>query len=101
MAALHLVSRSPADSRVLAHCLARAGEGDAVLLIEDGVYAAADAPGGEILRELAGRVAMYVLVPDLDARGLSITPRWPEIQAVDYSGFVALTTAHNPIVSWC
>lgn len=101
MAALHLVSRSPADSRVLAHCLARAGEGDAVLLIEEGVHAAAEVPGGEVLGEVAGRVAVYVLAPDLEARGLSIAPRWPEIQAVDYSGFVALTTAFNPIVSWC
>ncbi|MGZ8216316.1 sulfurtransferase complex subunit TusB [Methylomagnum sp.] len=100
MAALHLVNRSPADSRALAQCLARAGEGDALLLIEGGVYAAADAPGGEVLRELAGRVSVYVLAPDLDARGLSISPRWPTIQAVDYSGFVALTTALNPIVSW-
>jgi tRNA 2-thiouridine synthesizing protein B len=101
MAALHLVNRSPADNRALAQCLARAGEGDAVLLIEDGVYAAAEAPGGEILGELAGRVAVYVLAPDLDARGLSLSPRWPDIRAVDYSGFVALTTAFNPIVSWC
>lgn len=101
MATLHLVSRSPADSRALAQCLARAGEGDAVLLIEDGVYAVAGAPGGESLRDMTGRVALYVLVPDLEARGLSISSQWPDAQMVDYSGFVALTTAHNPIVSWC
>lgn len=40
MAVLHLISRSPQESRTLEACLARAGEGDAVLLIENAVYAA-------------------------------------------------------------
>lgn len=101
MAALHLVSRSPADSRALAQCLARLGEGDAVLLIEDGVYAAAGgAWGEEALRALAGRVTVYVLASDLEARGLSTSHRLPDIQAVDYPGFVALTTVFNPILAW-
>ncbi|WP_347258560.1 DsrH/TusB family sulfur metabolism protein, partial [Methylocaldum sp.] len=40
MAVLHLVNRSPQESRALEDCLARAGKGDAVLLIENAVYAA-------------------------------------------------------------
>lgn len=101
MAALHLVSRSPAGSRALEQCLARAGEGDAVLLLEDGVYAAAEGSAlGGMLRAAVGRVAVYVLAPDLDARGLDISGLASGVRPVDYSGFVALTTAHNPIVSW-
>lgn len=101
MAALHLVFRSPAESPALERCLARAGEGDAVLLLEDGVYAASgDSVPGEILRDAGRQVAVYALMPDLDARGLEISALSPNIQPVDYPGFVALTTAHNPIVSW-
>ncbi len=115
MAALHLISRSPADSRALEQCLARAGEGDAVLLIEDGVYAAAEGSGsGEILRAATGRVMVYVLMPDLEARGLDIgspclraagannsppSPA-PALHPVDYRGFVNLTASHRPVVSW-
>jgi tRNA 2-thiouridine synthesizing protein B len=73
MAALHLVFRSPGESRALEQCLARVGEGDAVLLLEDGVYAAAEGSVlGGMPRAMAGRVAVYVLVPDLEARGLEI-----------------------------
>lgn len=111
MAALHLVFRSPAESRALEQCLMRAGEGDAVLLLEDGVYAVAEGSALDgVLRAVGGRVAVYVLAPDLEARGLEVEnplppgegeKRWePCIQPVDYPGFVALTTAHNPIVSW-
>jgi tRNA 2-thiouridine synthesizing protein B len=98
MAALHLVFRSPADSRALEQCLARAGEGDAILLLEDGVYAAAGGSVfGDRLRPAFGRMAVHVLVPDLEARGLEISTLAPGIRSVDY---VALTTAFNPIVSW-
>jgi tRNA 2-thiouridine synthesizing protein B len=98
MAALHLVSRSPADSRSLEQCLARTGEGDAVLLLEDAVYAVAwDSPA---LAEASRRVALRVLAPDLEARGLDAS-RLPEgVVPVDYRGFVALTVDYTPILSW-
>ena len=67
MATLHLVSLSPAESRALEHCLARVGEGDAIVLLENGVYAAKD----RRLRA-AGRITVYALRPDLEARGLSL-----------------------------
>lgn len=111
MAVLHLVFRSPADSRALEQCLARAGEGDAILLLEDGVYSVAEGSVfAEQLGASAGRVAVYVLVPDMGARGLVVQnpllpgegegKRRPSIGLVDYTGFVALTAAYNPIVSW-
>jgi tRNA 2-thiouridine synthesizing protein B len=111
MAVLHLVFRSPGESRALEQCLARVGEGDAVLLLEDGVYAAAEGSVfGGMPRAVMERVVVYVLVPDLEARGLEIQNPLPEregeklrepyIEPVDYPGFVALTTEYNPIVSW-
>jgi tRNA 2-thiouridine synthesizing protein B len=110
MATLHIISRSPAESRTLEQCLTRAGEGDAVLLIEDGVYAADGSAAEGMLRAAAGRMMLYVLLPDLEARGLEIPGlpvraerdplAAPAFQPVDYRGFVALTTSHQPIVSW-
>lgn len=93
MAALHLVNRSPTESRALEQCLARCGAGDAVLLMEEAVYAVS---GGLLVPD---GVALYVLQPDLEARGL--TGALPDgIVPVDYRGFVALTTRHQPILSW-
>lgn len=100
MAVLHLVNRSPDDSRALEACLLRADAGDAVLLIEDGVYAAVGNASAETLRQAGNRVALYVLTPDLAARGLEAAAIHPVIAPVDYAGFVALTTRHNPIQSW-
>ncbi len=100
MGTLHLVNRSPADSRALEHCLARAGQGDAVLLLEDAVYGAVAGAGSETVFRAAGRVALYVLGPDLEARGLEASAVANGIATVDYRGFVALTAAHAPIQSW-
>jgi tRNA 2-thiouridine synthesizing protein B len=99
MATLHLASRSPADSRSLEQCLVRAGKGDAVLLMEDAVYAAVKGtPSGAMLR--AAGVAIHVLIPDLEARGLQVSALAPDVRPVDYRGFVELTVVYNPIVSW-
>lgn len=100
MATLHLVSRGPAESRALEDCLARAGRGDAVLLLGDGVYGACAEAGEAIALRSAGRVALYVLAPDMAARGLE-PERLPEgILPLDYAGFVALTIDHSPVQSW-
>lgn len=73
--------------------LARASADAALLLLEDGVYAAL-AP-----RALPAR-AIYVLAEDLAARGLAPGDLAPGITALDMKGFVALTVAHSPIIAW-
>lgn len=100
MAALHLVFRSPAASSALAHCLARAGAGDAVLLLGDGVYGAVPIVYGSLAPAGPSGVAVYALMADLEARGLELAGLAPEVCPIDYPGFVALTEAHHPIVSW-
>jgi len=101
MGVLHLVNRSPHQSASLAQCLARVGDGDAVLLLEGAVYAAlkgsAAAPG---LQEALARVAVYVLAPDLAARGVAAEEVAEGLALVDYEGFVELSLRHAPIQSW-
>ena len=43
---------------------------------------------------------VYVLGPDLAARGMSEDRVIDGIQVVDYSGFVDLTTKHDTCQSW-
>ncbi|MBX3707408.1 MAG: sulfurtransferase complex subunit TusB [Pseudomonadales bacterium] len=72
-------------------CLALAGATDTVLLIEDGVYAAVTP------RAWSGR--LIALEPDVRARGLAARLA-PGVTLVDDAGFVELTVAHSPVVSW-
>ncbi len=87
MAALHLVNKAAA----LQQCLAVAGADDAVLLLEDGVYA--------VVASLARQRPVYVLEPDVTARGLADRLGKQTNLASD-ADFVALVAAHQPVVTW-
>lgn len=97
---LHIVNKSPLERNALESCLRVAQPGSAVLLIEDAVYAATRGNAAEAkLRAALGQVKVYVLTPDLDARGMS--DRLAEgFTAVDYDGFVDLVAEHPTSQSW-
>ena len=89
---LHIVNQSPFAGSALKDCLSAFTDGDALLLIEDAVYAASD----PALTQQAGS-AVYCLQADATARGISVATA---IKAIDEPHWVALCTQHNPIVSW-
>ena len=96
---LHIVNRSPYQSRSIEQCLNQLQPNDALLLIEDAVYAALK--NSRWQSSLAASSAkLYVLKSDLMARGLTDKPLSETIKQVDYSGFVELTENHTPIHSW-
>ena len=97
---LHIVNKSPYERNSLESCLRLAQAGSAVLLIEDGVYAATRGNAAEAkLREAMKRVKVYALAPDLDARGM--TARAIDgVNLVDYGGFVDLVCAQPNCQSW-
>lgn len=97
MAVLHVVNRGSAAAPALRQCLERLGEGDSVLLIEDGVYAAM--AQGEAAALLAGR-RVYALEPDMAARGLGQAERLAGVETVNYEGFVELAAVHAQVLSW-
>lgn len=97
MASLHLIFGATGDSQALEPCLARAGDGDAILLMGGAVAAAVSGANPEAA---GGRLACYVLIPDLEAGGLDLADLAPNVRPIDYAGFVALTKAYHPIVSW-
>jgi tRNA 2-thiouridine synthesizing protein B len=96
---LHIVNKSPFQTRTLESCLRVAQPGHALLLTEDAVIAATRAVVGAALGAALGTLKVYVLQPDLEARGLAgqladgVTP-------VDYAGFVDLVVEQPRNQSW-
>jgi len=97
---LHTVNKSPFERNALESCLAHAEKGSAILLIEDGVYAALkNTSYSTKLTNAMKNVAVYALKPDLDARGVQ-SRVLDGVKLVDYGGFVDLVTEHNTVQSW-
>jgi len=95
MATLFVLSHAPASDPVESHRLSFAREGDAAILIEDAVYAAA--PGGaapSVVEEAQSRgMDVFALEPDLLARGIET-----DLKTVDYAGFAELLAAYDRAV---
>ncbi len=100
MNALHTVNKSPFEKSSFDACLGHVLEGSAVLLYEDGVYAAlkGTATEGKVKSTLGVRI--YVLGPDLNARGLSEERVIDGVEVVDYAGFVDLAAELDKVVAW-
>lgn len=98
---LHTVNKSPFQTSTLKSCLQHTQKGDAVLLIEDGVFGAlkgTDASGDVWSRRV--EVQFYVLEPDLAARGLAKDRLIEGINLIDYAGFVDLAAKHKASQAW-
>jgi tRNA 2-thiouridine synthesizing protein B len=97
---LHIVNKSPYERNALEACLRLAQAGSALLLIEDGVYAATRGSAAEAsLKEVMARVKVYALKADLEARGVAGRVM-DGIQLVDYGGFVDLACEQPNCQSW-
>ncbi len=97
---LHIVNKSPFQTSTLQSCLRMVQAGYALLLTEDAVYAATTGTEWtEPMRQASAKFKVYVLQPDLDARGL--TARLIDgVNLVDYGGFVDLTVEHPTSHAW-
>ncbi len=101
MGILHTVNRSPFEKNSLASCLRYAKKGSAVLLIEDGVYAALTGTAFEkTVTTAMEELAFYCLTADLKARGFAPDNTLDGIELVDYAGFVALAVEHEKVQAW-
>jgi tRNA 2-thiouridine synthesizing protein B len=96
---LHIVNKSPFSSSTLDECL-NVAQGGALLLIEDAVYAATAGSAYESrLREALAKFRVFVLQPDLEARGMGGS-LLEGISPIDYSGFVDLVVENLNCQSW-
>ncbi len=101
MSTLHTVNKSPFATQALISCLNHAKAGDAILMFEDAVYGGLGGTGlTEIIAEFGKNVSLYVLSPDLAARGIDAGRLIKGIEGVDYSGFVDLVAKHDRTHAW-
>ena len=98
MGILHLVNKSPYDGCNLDTATSIMKDGDALLLIEDGVYGAVKNSKAAALLE--GRNKIAVLGPDLAARGIGEDKLIDGISVIDYNGFVDLVADNDKVQSW-
>ena len=95
---LNIVNKSPYAAPAFDSAL-KTAEGS-ILLIEDGVYAAAKGGAAEArVKAAMGRLKFYALAQDLEARGMADRVI-DGITTVDYAGFVDLVTEHKTSQSW-
>ena len=98
---LHTVNKSPFEKNSLRACLRLARDGSDILLIQDGVYAAlADTEFASDMTEATRQHNVYVLEPDLRARGLSRNSLIEGVEPVGYDRFVELAVTNESVQSW-
>jgi tRNA 2-thiouridine synthesizing protein B len=101
MSTLHTVNKSPFERSAFISALNHLRPGDALLMMEDGVVGARKASAFAALLETAAKsCSIYVLRPDLAARGIGENSLIATVKLVDYAGFVDLVTAHRRTQAW-
>lgn len=99
---LHTVNKSPFERNSLESCLHFVRQGHSILLYEDGIYAALKGTTFEpkITEALTQNYSVYVLVPDLEARGMRTDNIIAGIKPIDYAGFVDLVAENKTVQAW-
>jgi len=92
MATLHILSKPTREHPASRDCLRLLAKGDALLLIEDGVYLT------QRNRLAKKSVDIFSLQHDLHLRGLS--PLQNHIKIINDDEFVELCTQYDKIISW-
>jgi tRNA 2-thiouridine synthesizing protein B len=101
MSQLHTVNKSPLDRNALESAIKHASKGNAVLMIEDGVYGAMQGTQkSAMVSDAMGDISFFVMGPDLKARGIDESRIIDGVKIVDYSGFVELVAEHDATQSW-
>ncbi len=95
---LHTVNKSPFTHTTLKQCIDRYTTGDALLLLEDGVYAALNSH--TYVTELASVTPCYAIEKDIIARGIQQEVLAENITLIDYEQWVALAIEYPLSQSW-
>ena len=98
---LHTVNKSPFEKNSLETCLRLIEDNSSLLLIEDAVYGALKNTNiEEKITQAQSTIKLYVLGPDLKARGLDKNSLITNIEIIDYKGFVKLVAENENIQNW-
>ena len=95
---LHTINKSPFQNSALENCLRLARDGDVILLLEDGVYAAAPRTvKSSLIEQAVRRHVVYAIEADLKARGLDKLIK--QVHIASYGDFVDLVEKY-PVHAW-
>ena len=98
---LHTVNKSPFEKDSLETCLRLASSGSSILLLEDGVYGSLKNTNLEdTIKDAQQDLKIYVLGPDLKARGLDKNSLINNIEIIDYQEFVKLVVGNKKVQNW-
>ena len=101
MSDLYTVNKSPFETNSLASCLKFSTAGAAILLLEDGVYAALQGTAvEETVKAALADKKVYALGHDVKARGFNEDRVIDGIVLVDYEGFVDLVESTDKVQAW-
>ena len=101
MAILHTINQSPDSGDQLRACLSRVLADSAVILYEDGVYAALDKIATRPNIELQKLdCKLYAVREDCEARGLQEAALCKMVTLIDYPEFVELVTQYDVVQAW-
>lgn len=101
MAVLHTTNKSPLQTNDLESCLRLSRPGCGILMMEDAVYGVLKGTAGSAkLADAAKDRKIYVLGPDLAARGFTPEQLVQGVKVVDYGGFVDLAVEHHHVQAW-
>lgn len=100
MSTLFTVNKSWYDTAWLYEQRVFASEGDVVLLMQDAVLGLNSrvALASFLAKCKAARIAVYAVRDDLKMRG--IDNQYPQVELLDYEGFVELLIKANKQVAW-
>ncbi len=101
MAILHTINQSPDTGNQLLACVSRALPDSAIILYEDGVYAALDKIAARPNIELQKLdCKLYAVRDDCEARGLQQAALSKMVKLIDYPEFVELVTQYDVVQAW-
>jgi len=101
MSTLHTVNKSPFERSSMTTAFGHVSQGDALLMIEDGVFAARKTGTfAKTIEDARARCEVYALGPDLAARGLKTEDLAEGVKVVGYDGFVDLVASHARVCAW-
>lgn len=94
---LHTVNQSPFDKPCLQQCLSQYREGDAIVLIGNGVYAALDS---QPCKHACSDKVIYAIKADIERRGLLERSLNKSLHIIDMNDFVRMCTEYDLVQSW-
>ncbi|WP_119968537.1 sulfurtransferase complex subunit TusB [Shewanella japonica] len=94
---MHLIQHSATTDNALTCCLRYIAEQDSILLSDDAINCLLNHEWQQRL----SNIKIYVLIEDIDARGLGARlPQTNNIKVIDYDQFVLATLEHTKVITW-